>query len=70
VQVGGFIADDGPKLTIDGVVAQGERHRAVPLAWMEFNGVPTEGLPALKMNVLPLTPPVTGPPNPGIAIRG
>jgi hypothetical protein len=35
---------------------------------MEFNGVPTEGLPALKMNVLPLTPPVTGPPNPGITL--
>lgn len=35
---------------------------------MELHGVPTECLPPLKVNVLQLTPPVTGPPNPGIAL--
>ena len=68
LQAGGFIADDGPKLTIDAVIAKGDMDRVVPIAFVELNVVPTEGLPTLKMNVLQLAPPVTRPPNPGIAL--
>ena len=68
MQGGGFIADDGPKLAIDGVVAKGNMHRAVPFAFVEFDGVPTDPLPPLKMNVLQWTPSMTDSPNPGIAL--
>ena len=49
LQAGGFIADDGPKLTIDTVLAKGDMDRAIPLAFVEVNAVPIEGLPPLKM---------------------
>jgi hypothetical protein len=69
VQLGRFITDDGPKLPIDAVVAKGKMHRAIALAFMKLNVMPTEGFPPLKVNVLQLAPPVTGPSNPSIALH-
>ena len=63
-----FVADDSPKLTIDGIAAKGHMHWAIPLLFVELNGVPTKRFPMLKMNVLQLAPPVTGSPNPSIAL--
>lgn len=69
MQTGGFITDDGPKLTIAGVAAKGHMDWAIPLAFMELNGVPTERLPPLQRNVLQLAPPVTSLPNPSVSLH-
>ena len=69
VQGGRFITDDGPKLPIDAVIAKGDMHWAIPLPFVELNGVPTERLPPLKMNVLQLAPPMIGPPNPSVSLH-
>ena len=68
VKVSGLIADDGPKLTIDVVVAKGDMHRAVPLPFMELHGVPTERLPPAKVNILQLAPAMPDSPNPTIPL--
>ena len=51
VQTRRFITDNGPKLTIDSVAAKRYMHRAILLAFMKLDRMPTERLPTLKMNV-------------------
>jgi hypothetical protein len=68
MQAGRFIADDGPKPTIEVVVAQGDMHRAVPLLFVKLHGMPTAGFPPLKMNIIQLAPSVADPPNSTIAL--
>ena len=69
LQVSGFIADDGPKLTVEVIAANHHVYRAVPLLLVELDRVEAKRLTTLEVESLQLTPAFARAPDPGVALE-